>query len=512
MSSMDMKSLGQKIVNAILGTTLTALVLAFLLSIVPTIYLSWQVSMDRASAQAELLAASLAAPVDFVDPAAAAESLATLSLVQSVTGAAVYMGEGKPFATYGEPPARPSSRKMTVRSNLTSLTVVSPIPADQPDCFLVMAVSLDRLWVLLKNQILISFVIVLIVFAMSYKLAGFFRKKLGDPLGKLTRVVRELAKSKNYSRRVDYESDDEIGVLVNEFNAMLGQVEQRDVQLNRHRVALEEKVEERTRELKQKQLELLRNNQLILSEVRKRAKAEMIREEVERINRHDLKSGLSLVIGYPELLLNEGELTARQEKHIKRIRAAGYRMLDMIRNQLDIFKMEKGIYSLRRSRVDIVEVICSLEDEFGPLLESAGVAFGMQLNGVEVVGDEAFTITGDMSLVRTMLRNLIQNGIEASSPGDTLSVMLYDGHCKEISITNPKPVPEDMRHRFFDKYATHGKENGTGLGTYFAGLIAKTHGASISMRTDDSAGTVVSIYFKESLDGKTKAEVAASGG
>ncbi len=328
-----------------------------------------------------------------------------------------------------------------------------------------------------ESSLLTGAVILCVVFLFSFKVAARFRRKLGDPLGELTTVVRSIAEKKDYSRRVEYVSDDEVGVLVAEFNAMLGQIQKRDALLGHHQKALEETVEERTQQLQLKQLELLRNNRLLLSEIKKRTQAEMIREEVERINRHDLKSGLSLVIGYPELLLAEGDLNERQTKHLKRIRAAGYRMLDMIRNQLNIFKMENGIYSLSESDVDLVEVVCSLEEEFLPLLEQGKVVLDIEYNGQRAQGDEVFTVKGEEPLMRTMFRNLIQNGIEASSIGDTVLVSLSDNGRKCITVSNSAPVPEEIRHRFFDKYVSYGKENGTGLGTYIASLIARTHGA-----------------------------------
>jgi len=71
---------------------------------------------------------------------------------------------------------------------------------------------------------------------------------------------------------------------VEEFNAMLERVERRDEKLSNHQAELESQVLERTMELRRKQVELVCNNDLLLSEIKKRAKAEMIREEVERIN------------------------------------------------------------------------------------------------------------------------------------------------------------------------------------------------------------------------------------
>ena len=496
MSSKQLTPLGRKIVVAILGTTLLALILAFLLNFMPMIFAFRQAAVDRTMAQAELMASSLIAPVDFDDESSAQESLETLSLISDVTGAAVYVGRNVPFAAYGLPPQRVETVEPVEQLGLSSLTVAMPIPSDLPGSVLVISLSLEEQWGMMRGYLLVALLSCPVILFCCYRVAILFRRRLGDPLEQMTDTVREISQNKDYSRRVDYDSNDEIGVLVTEFNSMLSKIQSRDQQLSHHQEVLEETVEERTMQLKRNELELLQNNRLLLSEIKKRAQAEMIREEVERINRHDLKSGLSLVIGYPELLLSEGALNSRQEKHIKRVRAAGYRMLDMIRNQLNIFKMEKGIYSLSQSSVDLVEIMCGLEEEFRPMLESMGVSIEMQLDGREVEGSEVFVVPGEGPLLRAMFRNLMQNGIEASRYGDRVSVHLSGGEGKIVSIINSQVVHEDVRRRFFDKYVTQGKENGTGLGTYFAALIARTHGADISMKTQPDMGTRITVFFR----------------
>jgi len=493
-----MTPLGRKIAVAILGTTLVALGLSFLLNSIPMIHAYRQDGADKARTLVGLMAASLAAPVDFDDPEAAAENLRTLSFNPSVLGAAVYLGDGTSFAAYGAPPPFDTLTGPGVSTALSSLTVAAEVPSGAKGCLVALNVSLTGQWGFLRSYLISGGLILLCVFVISFKLAGRFRRRLGDPLRELTEVIGDISGSRDYSRRVDHASDDELGVLVTEFNAMLGRIEDRDARLSRHRERLEQRVEERTLQLKVKQLELLRNNRRLHCEIERRAQAEMIREEVERINRHDLKSGLSLVIGYPELLLQQGDLSAKQIKNIKRIRAAGYRMLDMIRNHLDMFKMEKGVYALNRLPTDLVETLCDLEEELAPQLASSKVRLAIRLDGRDVVGEETFTVSGEGPLLRTMCRNLIQNAIEASRPGDEVAVSLDFDHAGRPCLTaaNPAPVPAEIRERFFEKYVTHGKENGTGLGTYFAALIARTHGADITMNTGEETGTCLRITFR----------------
>ena len=61
-------------------------------------------------------------------------------------------------------------------------------------------------------------------------------------------------------------------------------------------------------------------------------------------------------------------------------------------------------------------------------------------------------------------------------------------------------VPAQVREIFFDKYATYGKIQGTGLGTYSARLIARTQGGDVAMDTSEDAGTTVTVTLPEAQE------------
>ena len=60
-------------------------------------------------------------------------------------------------------------------------------------------------------------------------------------------------------------------------------------------------------------------------------------------------------------------------------------------------------------------------------------------------------------------------------------------------IHNEGAVPMPVREHFFEKYVTHGKTHGTGIGTYSARLMAETQGGRIAMETSDESGTRLSV-------------------
>ncbi|WP_291327520.1 ATP-binding protein [Desulfovibrio sp. UCD-KL4C] len=493
-------SLGRKIGAAILGTTIFAIILSMALTIASFVHSYRMNTIQKANGLAQIMATSTISALDFNDKESALEVLNSLSLIPNVAGATIFTTTGEVFVSCGSKASVFSKFKREPYVNLNSFSVIQPIQSgDELLGYLTLEGTFSDQGDLLYHVAATSALILIIVLGIGIIAANYFRKKITHPIWQLTDTVRDISTRKDYSKRVAYKSQDEIGYLVSEFNSMLGKIELRDSWLNSHREMLETIVSQRTKELRAKQKQLSEKNSQLVKQIHERRTAEMIREEVERINRHDLKSSLNLVIGYPELLLNKGNLTPEQSKYIKRIAAAGYRMLDMIQFHLDIFKMEQGIYSLRTMSVDIVELLCSLEEEMSLLLTQEEVSLSIILNGNEINGTEEITIKGEMVLLRTMFRNLIKNSIEGSVKGDVVSIIIEKGTYTVVSIKNSLPVPEEIRNRFFNKYVSVGKEDGTGLGTYSAQLIAKTHNAEITMETSNETGTVVSAKFEADI-------------
>jgi signal transduction histidine kinase len=65
----------------------------------------------------------------------------------------------------------------------------------------------------------------------------------------------------------------------------------------------------------------------------------------------------------------------------------------------------------------------------------------------------------------------------------------------KVAVCNQGEVPPEIRDRFFEKYATAGKKQGTGLGTYSAKLIARTHGGDVALDTSEPGFTSVIVSF-----------------
>ncbi len=223
--------------------------------------------------------------------------------------------------------------------------------------------------------------------------------------------------------------------------------------------------------------------------------AARFREEVEHITRHDLKGPLTPIISFPKLIRRIESLSQKSVNYLRIMETAGLRMLDLINRSLDIFKMEKGIYIYTPASVDIVHIVYDVLKEMQSQLETGQISIHFLLNDAPVTETDTFEIQGEEFLCYTMLNNLIRNAIEASTKEDKITISLEDREMKVIRIHNPTEVPESIRHRFFEKFATAGKKAGTGLGTYSVMLAVKTQKGSISLQTNKNEGTTVIVHL-----------------
>lgn len=217
-----------------------------------------------------------------------------------------------------------------------------------------------------------------------------------------------------------------------------------------------------------------------------------LREEVEAIVRHDLKNPLTVVMTVPRTLLDDENLTEKQKSLLRLVDDAGHRMLEMINSSVDMYKMEKGTYELSPSTVNVLPIIERIKGVLARPMADKGVTCFVTWSGGHAEGS-LLPVRGEDLLVYSMLGNLMKNAVEASPAGSQITITLRDGATAGISIHNLGAIPEKIRSRFFSKFATAGKERGTGLGAYSAKLIAATLGGSITFETSDEAGTTISV-------------------
>jgi PAS domain S-box-containing protein len=216
-----------------------------------------------------------------------------------------------------------------------------------------------------------------------------------------------------------------------------------------------------------------------------------LREEVERIGRHDIKTPLNSIVAVPRLLREERRLGPEADELLGVVERAGYRILSMVNLSLDLYKMEQGSYVFRPDAVDLADLAAKVIADVRMHAESKQVRIECDLAGAPFAWAEEL-------LCYSLLANLLKNAVEASPPGATVSVSAQAGSegTVAIRIHNQGAVPAAVRATFFQKYASMGKASGTGLGTYSARLMARVQDGDVAMATDDVEGTTLTVVLR----------------
>jgi PAS domain S-box-containing protein len=215
-----------------------------------------------------------------------------------------------------------------------------------------------------------------------------------------------------------------------------------------------------------------------------------LREEVERISRHDLKTPLNSIIAVPRLLREQRQVDSEDDELLTMVERAGYRLLSMVNLSLDLFKIEQGTYRFRPRPVDLVDLIQKVV---------ADIRNHAATNNIELcILAEAPRVYAwaEELLCYSIAANLLKNAVEASPEGGIVTITIDTGESVLLRIHNHGAVPKTIRDTFFEKYATAGKAEGTGLGTYSARLMARTQDGDIQMSTSEAEGTTLTWQLR----------------
>ena len=233
----------------------------------------------------------------------------------------------------------------------------------------------------------------------------------------------------------------------------------------------------------------------VARDITKRKLLEFHKNNVDRLIRHDLKQPLAGVIALPEVVIMSGEVSERNRNILLMIQKAGNKMLHMIDASIGMYKLEAGSYIYNPQPIDLLDDLKTIEAELSVYSEPRDISVLLIVDGAPYEEGNKLEIMADKALFPFMISNLLKNAIEASPSREKVTVSIDSGGPLRISFHNKGTVPPSVRERFFDKYVTYGKKEGTGLGTYSAQTIARAHGGDVSMETSTEKGTLVTVVI-----------------
>jgi two-component system sensor histidine kinase/response regulator len=250
-------SLRRKITMVIMINTFVALCVAGIAFAEYGVYRFKALRLEDLNALANIVGTNSTAPLAFKDPASAQDILRALAAKPHILSAAVYDRDGKPFAAYRQGdsnvqyPPLPVERESSRFTSNRVLIFQAIIFQDEQVGTVFLEGDTVEYKQLLVGYLLFFASIVAAVSMGAYAMAGRLQRPISNPILQLAWTMKMVTSSRDYSIRAGKHSEDEVGVLIDGFNEMLGQIQTRDGELRHAREDLERRVDERTRELEQ---------------------------------------------------------------------------------------------------------------------------------------------------------------------------------------------------------------------------------------------------------------------
>ena len=208
---------------------------------------------------ARLISENCAVALEFEEPDDAQALLQTLEVHPQILAACVFDRQGKPFAhfhrdSHQEHPPVPALRPAGHSFAGGRLSLYEPAVFGGENYGTVYLESdLEELFVRFRRLAQIGLGIFLVALLASVLLAGRLQTLISQPIVELAGVVQQVAARRDYTLRARKTGEDEMGGLIDGFNSMLGQIQERGTALEKARVELEKRVEERTHQLQASQ-------------------------------------------------------------------------------------------------------------------------------------------------------------------------------------------------------------------------------------------------------------------
>jgi two-component system NtrC family sensor kinase len=349
--------------------------------------------------------------------------------------------------------------------------------------------SRNALWRALA--MLILFFIALVFSSSLVSVLG--AKSIFKPLEMMSDVVHATRQGR--SKRIgQVSSKDEIGVLARELDVLLELLRTRNQQVQEWADALENKVEERTIELKRKNDKLLSTIQVLRETRAQLIAAEKLAAlgELTAGVAHEINNPTAVIIGNLDLLVDElGEQTEPVRHEIDLIIEQVFRIKEIIQNLLEYAKPEQ--LQETPSLVDVNEVVQSTQALVRHMRKSHNFNMSLKLQSVQPVRINP-------NELQQVLVNLVVNAVHAlDEAGGSIEIETEAWPERGVVVhvrDNGIGMDEETQSKIFNPFFSHMRTGqGTGLGLSISYGLVKKYGGEISVDSQPGEGSVFSVWL-----------------
>lgn len=343
-----------------------------------------------------------------------------------------------------------------------------------------------------QHDVLLFGVLLLLIVIFTAVLAILGARRIFKPIERIAEVIRAQEEG-NDMRIGNIRSRDEIGAVAERFDHMLDLLHERNAQIRRAADYLEQQVDERTRELRMKNI-YLENTIELLNKTRKQL---VMSEKFAALGEltagvaHEINNPTAVILGNMDILIEElGEATSPVETEVSLIYEQVYR----IRNIMDkLLKYSRASPStLNLQMLDVNKLI-----EDTTLL----VRHEAERKQADIVTnfDIRCRVKIDAQELQQVLINLLMNAIHAIGQNGKIDIsthQLKDGDVSILISDNGEGIEPDDIDKIFDPFYSTKHNQGTGLGLSVSYGLVNRYGGSLEVSSTPGEGTIFCVQLR----------------
>ncbi len=233
---------------------------------------------------------------------------------------------------------------------------------------------------------------------------------------------------------------------------------------------------------------------LLALDVSARYAAEASRREFTANVSHELKTPLTSISGYAEIIESGIAQAADVPVFAGKIHTEAKRLVALVNDILELSRLDEKQGLGAQEPVALLPMMHALAESFQPIAADKDIALTIEGGNL--------TITGYPVLLRELFHNLIDNAVKYTPAGGSVTIRLSqeDGHPLCTVTDTGIGIPVEHQHRIFERFyrvdKSHSRQTGgTGLGLAIVKHVAEVHQAQIRLASTPGQGTAVSIRF-----------------